>query len=107
MLSLVNAVTLLNLAASVSGSPTKLRRQDDILEALPEKASDLEFKFQPYLDFDTNGCYNTAAIAPDGTINEGDEATGTERGDCRDLAHLEHSNAYSRARCNNGICAVM
>lgn len=107
MPSLVNAVTLLNLAASVFGSPTKLRRQEDILEALPEKASDLELKFQPYLDFDKDSCYNTAAIAPDGTINEGDDATGTESGDCRDLAHLENSNAYSRSRCNNGICAVM
>lgn len=79
----------------------------DVLTALPENADDRETKFQPWLDFDTNGCYNTAAVDPDGNTNPGHDATGTPGGDCRDPHQLENSNAYSRARCNNGYCAIM
>ena len=102
---LSTAAALLGAASIVSAAPSARaqKRQDDIIAPLPEAASDLEFKFQPLLDFDTDGCYNTAAIDGSGTINAGDGATSELAGDCRDPVHLENSNAYSRSRCNNGI----
>ncbi|RYP08480.1 hypothetical protein DL765_008774 [Monosporascus sp. GIB2] len=103
---LYSAAAVLGAVSAVKSSPARLRPRD-VITALPEGASDLELKFQPYLDFDTDGCYNTAAIDPDGNTNPGHDATGTPQGDCRDAHQLENSNVYSRARCNNGICAVM
>lgn len=85
---------------------TTLERRD-ILRPLREGADGLEITLQPLLDFDKDGCYNTAAIDPDGRTNPGKKATGTPQGQCRDKVQLENSNAYSRKRCNNGYCAVM
>ncbi|KAG9253031.1 necrosis inducing protein-domain-containing protein [Emericellopsis atlantica] len=102
-----SATALLSAAAVVTASPTQRMSKRDIITPLPEGASDLELKFQPYLDFDSDGCYNTAAISPDGYTNPGKGPTGTPQGDCRDPPQLENSNAYSRSRCNNGICAIM
>lgn len=102
------ATALLSAASVVSASPASRGQQKrDIIDALPEGASELELKFQPILDFDSDGCYNTAAIDPSGYTNPGKDATGTPQGDCRDPPQLENSNVYSRARCNNGVCAVM
>lgn len=103
---LINAAAILSGLTAVQGSPAFNSRRS-ILPALPEAADDIEFKFQPKLDFDTDGCYNTAAIAPDGNTNNGAPATGTPQGNCRDPHQLENSNVYSRARCNNGKCAIM
>ncbi|KAH6988218.1 necrosis inducing protein [Ilyonectria sp. MPI-CAGE-AT-0026] len=100
------AVALLSAVASIQAEPTRMMKRD-VLTALPESADDIELKFQPKLDFDTDGCYNTAAIDPDGNTNPGHDATGTPQGDCRDPHQLENSNAYSRKRCNNGFCAIM
>lgn len=109
MPGLINAATaLLSAATVVSASPAaRLHQKRDIIDALPGSASKLEETFQPVLDFDTNGCYNTAAIDPSGSTNPGKDATGTPEGDCRDPPQLENSNVYSRSRCNNGVCAVM
>lgn len=79
----------------------------DIITPLPQSADDRELQFQPGLDYDSDGCYNTAAISPDGTTNPGKAATGTPQGQCRDKVQLDNSNAYSRRRCNNGVCATM
>ncbi|MFG2714198.1 NPP1 family protein [Streptomyces goshikiensis] len=65
-------------------------------------------KWQPALDYDTDGCYNVPAIGPDGRISEGlghDNTTG-ER-DCRDRSDLDNTNAYSRQRCNSGWCVYL
>ncbi|OTB06780.1 hypothetical protein M426DRAFT_318490 [Hypoxylon sp. CI-4A] len=77
-------------------------------QALPENATANDKKFQPAMDFDTDGCYNTPAIGPDGTINPGldHENTGLSE-DCHDLSDLQNNNVYSRARCNNGWCAYL
>lgn len=98
-------VAAVGLLAVASANPILGKR--DVIPALPEGHDEIEGKFQPYLDFDTDGCYNTAAISPDGTCNPGHKATGTPQGDCRDPHQLQNSNVYSRRRCNNGICAVM
>lgn len=108
MPSLINSATaLLSVVAAVNASPTAHYKKRDILSALGGSASELELKFQPVLDFDGDGCYNTAAVDPDGNTNPGKSATGTPEGDCRDPHQLENSNVYSRSRCNNGICGVM
>ena len=80
----------------------------DSITPLPENASDLELKWQPVMDFDTDSCYNTAAISPDGTLNPGLDHTCTGvTENCDQVNRLWNSNAYSRSRCNNGVCAIM
>jgi hypothetical protein len=103
MHSIIQTTVLLGALASVQAAPSRR----DIITALPGSASDVENKFQPLLDFDSDGCYSTAAIDPDGNTNPGKGSTGTPQGQCRDPPQLENSNAYSRSRCNNGFCAVM
>ncbi|KAF4973283.1 hypothetical protein FSARC_358 [Fusarium sarcochroum] len=105
----LTAAALLGAVASVQASPARISKpiKRDVLTALPEGASDEELKFQPSLDFDGDGCYQTAAIDPDGNLNPGHDATGTPEGDCRDPPQLDNSNTYSRKRCNNGFCAIM
>lgn len=75
--------------------------------ALPSNAEEAEYTYQPALDYDTDGCYATPAIGPDGTINPGLSPTGALGSDCRDASDLDNTNAYSRHKCNNGWCAYM
>ncbi|MFD9301356.1 NPP1 family protein [Streptomyces sp. NPDC060048] len=75
--------------------------------ALPANADGLEQTFQPAYDYDRDGCYSTPAIGPDGTIAGGLKMGGDVNGSCRDLSDLNNTNGYSRAKCNNGWCAVM
>ncbi|KAK6950238.1 hypothetical protein Daesc_008564 [Daldinia eschscholtzii] len=95
----------------VNGSPIErllhlLAR--DPPQALPEKATANDKKWQPAMDFDTDGCYNTPAIDANGNINPGldHENTGLSS-DCHDPSDLTNNNVYSRARCNNGWCAYL
>lgn len=97
------ALSVVGAQPVVSKTPAKR----DVLTALEQSADDDELTFQPQLDFDGDGCYQTAAIDPSGNLNPGHGATGTPEGDCRDPPQLENSNTYSRKRCNNGYCAVM
>ncbi|WP_329202582.1 MULTISPECIES: NPP1 family protein [unclassified Streptomyces] len=78
-----------------------------VIPQLPQNADGLEQTFSPAYDYDRDGCYATAAISPDGTANPGLKPGGDVNGHCRDLAQLQNSNTYSRAKCNNGWCAVM
>lgn len=75
--------------------------------ALPASAPDADNKWQPALDFDKDGCYNTPAIGPDGTLNPGLDLGGDVNGNCRDASDLTNTNVYSRSKCNNGWCAYM
>ncbi|KAI1655053.1 NPP1-domain-containing protein [Daldinia decipiens] len=77
-------------------------------QALPEKATANDKKWQPAMDFDTDGCYNTPAIDANGNINPGldHDNTGLSE-DCHDPSDLANNNVYSRARCNNGWCAYL
>ncbi|KLU88286.1 hypothetical protein MAPG_07273, partial [Magnaporthiopsis poae ATCC 64411] len=89
----------------------ELRRRD-IRGALPVRALAIEHQFQPVLDFDKDGCYYTSAIDPNGSRNPGLPAAGGVppnclRAACREPNRLQNSNVYSRARCNNGWCAIM
>ncbi|KAL8341614.1 hypothetical protein RB598_003510 [Gaeumannomyces tritici] len=96
------------LPDQASGSLSKR----DVLTPLPGRASELENKYQPYTDFDKDGCYYTAAVGADGKKNGGLNAgqgvpPNCLRAQCRDNNRLENNNLYSRSRCNNGWCAVM
>ncbi|RSM47552.1 hypothetical protein DMB66_48315 [Actinoplanes sp. ATCC 53533] len=74
--------------------------------SLPANAESLEVTWQPAYDYDTNGCYPTAAIGPDGTLNGGLKPTGSLSGECHDQSDLDSTNGYSRYKCNNGWCAI-
>ncbi|KAK8112936.1 hypothetical protein PG984_013462 [Apiospora sp. TS-2023a] len=80
-----------------------------IVGRLGNSASALEQKFHPMTDFDTDGCYFTAAIGPEGNTNPGlpNPVGKGMASDCRDNNRLEFNNLYSRSRCNNGWCAIM
>ncbi|EMR64227.1 putative secreted protein [Eutypa lata UCREL1] len=98
-------------ASPLTGEPLKLYR--DLLKrdppaALPQSATDDELTFQPSLDFDTDGCYNTPAIDADGNVAEGLDHNYTGGADeCRDESDLDNNNVYVRTRCNNGWCAYL
>lgn len=74
--------------------------------ALPAQADGLEQTFQPAFDYDTDGCYPTPAIGPDGTVAPGLKPSGTLNGQCRDASDLDNTNGYARYKCNNGWCAI-
>lgn len=77
-------------------------------KALPQNATQDDLKWQPTMDFDTDSCYNVPAIGPDGTLSQGLDHNNTGAADgCRDQADLDNTNAYSRARCNNGRCVYL
>ena len=72
---------------------------------LPQNAGGYEQSFSPAYDYDTDGCYATPAIGPDGTLNPGLNTTGAVNGSCRDQSDLDNSQTYARSKCNNGWCA--
>ena len=75
--------------------------------ALDAAAPVADRTFQPGLDYDRDGCYPTPAIGRDGAIAPGLALGGAENGHCRDAWDLDNTNAYSRAKCNNGWCAYL
>lgn len=98
-------VTLAGAVALVIGFPATALA--DPPSALPANASELENTFLPAYDYDTDGCYATPAIGPDGTIAPGLDLGGDVNGNCRDESDLDNSNIYSRSKCNNDWCAIM
>jgi hypothetical protein len=91
------------LAATIIAFPAAASE----LPNLPQSAGQLEQTYSPAYDYDTDGCYAVAAIAPDGTLNEGLNDTGAVNGNCHDAADLDRSQTYSRSKCNNGWCAIV
>ncbi|GAA0945351.1 NPP1 family protein [Nonomuraea longicatena] len=73
---------------------------------IPQNASAVQLKYQPYMAYDRDGCYPSVAVGVDGALNPGLSPTGALDGSCRDASDLENSNMYARTRCNaNGWCA--
>ncbi|KAK3331261.1 necrosis and ethylene-inducing protein-inducing protein [Apodospora peruviana] len=73
------------------------------------RAPELDKRFQPALDFDTDSCYNVPAIGPppNNDIALGlNPFTWPPQRDCRNEEMLARGNVYSRQRCNNGYCVV-
>ncbi|PEE90854.1 NPP1 family protein, partial [Bacillus cereus] len=54
----------------------------DVIKALPQNASKIELDYAPVYDYDTDGCYATAAISPDGTTNPGLSLGGSPESVC-------------------------
>ncbi|NEC12163.1 hypothetical protein G3I34_07635 [Streptomyces sp. SID8014] len=75
--------------------------------ALPAAADELERTYQPAYDYDTDGCYATPALGPDGTLNGGLNPSGALNGQCRDAWDLDNTNTYSRAKCDGEWCAIL
>lgn len=76
--------------------------------ALPQAATEAQLRWQPSLDFDTDGCYNTPAIDSNGNVAEGLDHNYTGGSDgCRDPSDLDNNNVYVRTRCNNNWCAFV
>ena len=93
----------------VPASPASADPSDPPI-ALPQNATDADLKWQPGLDYDSNGCYNVPAIGPTptGDLHPADIAEGLEHSFttsslyCHDKRDLDNTNAYSRQRCNSG-----
>ena len=64
-------------------------------------------------DFDTDSCYNSAAVDADGNVNPGRHQCSIgediEKPDriCRQKAYLDNSNVYYRVRVSDGWTAIM
>jgi hypothetical protein len=99
-----SAVTVGAAAAVLVTSSTALAAPPP---ALPAQAPEMDTRFQPAYDYDTDGCYATPAIGPDGTLAPGLPLGGDMNGNCRDESDLENTNVYSRSKCNNDWCAIM
>ena len=75
------------------------------VEALSKRATYGDHKWQPATDYDTDGCYPTAAVGKDGEAAGGLKTTGALDGNCRDESDLENTNSYCRTKCVGGWCA--
>ena len=104
--SILAVHTGLSSGAAV-GSRALERR--DVLKPLKANADDIEKKFQPWMDFDKDGCYNTAAIDACGKMNPGlpPDQHNSATYPCRDKNRLDNNNVYSRKKCDGGKCAIM
>lgn len=74
--------------------------------ALASAATVGDLKWQPATDYDTDGCYPTAAMDGAGTPAEGLALGGANNGNCRDQSDLDNTNSYVRTTCvADGWCA--
>ncbi|KAI0131132.1 necrosis inducing protein-domain-containing protein [Daldinia grandis] len=104
---LISTLYTYHIAASPIAGIRQIASRD-IVNPLPEIATKDDKRWQPAADFDTDSCYNTAAISPDGQINPGmDHNYSGPSENCRNSARLDNNNVYSRKRCNNGWCAFI
>jgi hypothetical protein len=76
-----------------------------VLEPLPANATEFQRSYQPFFDYDGDGCLPVAAIDSSGRLNGGLDDSGPVTGQCRSN-HLGRANTYSRSKCNNGWCAI-
>lgn len=100
--ALASAVSAMALVVALPTSASA-----NVLTLLPQNAGGTEQTFSPAYDYDGDGCYATAAIGADGTINPGLALGGDVNGHCHDLAQLNNANTYARLKSNNGWTAVM
>ncbi|KAK3385358.1 necrosis inducing protein-domain-containing protein [Podospora didyma] len=118
MRSIAN-ILLLGISLTVRATPIRLDEVANITgrdlwrdNLITPGATDLEWRWQPVLDFDQDGCYYTSGFDKFANHNPGlGAANGAPpeclRRDCRNPDRLENSRVFSRWRCNNGVCAIM
>ncbi|KAJ1338435.1 NPP1 family protein [Microdochium nivale] len=110
---LLGSATTFASPVAIPDAPMKLYRsimmdKRDPPAAIGASATDAELKWQPSLDFDTDGCYNTPAIDGSGNVAEGLDHNYTGGADdCRDESDLDNNQVYVRSRCNNNWCAYV
>jgi hypothetical protein len=86
------------LALLTAGLPPSAQAQG--LEKLPEAAGDVAKRLAVVFDFDTDSCYPSPAISPEGQFNPGLSVTGIDTSfvaGCRNARQLDNSNTYHRA----------
>jgi hypothetical protein len=108
-IKIASSFALLSMAVNTNASVLK-RDSDTPPKAMPQNADpNLDIKFQPVLDYDTDSCYNVPAIDINGNLDKGLSNTYTCNtcDGCRTAAYLDNQNVYSRSHCNNGWCAIM
>ncbi|GKQ35754.1 NPP1 family protein [Streptomyces sp. A012304] len=71
---------------------------------LPWQASAFQDKYQPYFDYDHDGCYPSSAVDPSGWLNGGLRPVGDYGGDCR---YMGRANTYVRSACDPTWCAYV
>ena len=99
LLTIGSAAILLAQAAPVfaQGWPTPV-------SLLPERATALDKRFQPAIDFDTDVCFNVPAVDAAGTISPAASTYATRPpASYRSASYRTQSNVYARSRCNNGL----
>ncbi|KAF5547704.1 NLP4 [Fusarium mexicanum] len=106
LFSIIGLVSIASAFPSRISNPQRLYPRV-ILNKLDANADEDSLRYQPALDFDKEGCYNTAAIDRNGTVNKGLSTFGMTRKECRLKSRLDNANVYTRKRCNNGWCAYM
>ncbi|MER6710106.1 MULTISPECIES: NPP1 family protein [unclassified Streptomyces] len=72
--------------------------------ALPYQASAFQDKYQPLFDYDSDGCFPSSAVGPDGQLNGGLNPSGNPGGDCR---YVGSANTYVRTACDPNWCAYV
>ncbi|EGY18591.1 uncharacterized protein VDAG_09117 [Verticillium dahliae VdLs.17] len=113
------SVGLLALAALPSSFGAVIQARQDDPENPPRdpqppppgpifgRAPDLDKRFQPALDFDTDSCYNVQAIGPQRRPRHWHVSLRVAASaGCRNEEMLDRGNVYSRQRCNNGYCVI-
>ncbi|WP_327731612.1 NPP1 family protein [Streptomyces sp. NBC_00487] len=98
------AVVAVSAAALLIGMTSSAHA--GVLTPLPESTTPFQRTFQPVFDYDSDGCLPVAAIDINGKLNGGLDDSGSVTGQCRS-GHLGNANTYSRAKCNNGWCAII
>ena len=103
------AAASFHLLPFASGNPFPLQARD-LLTPLGASSTSEQLKWSPALDYDTDSCYNVAAISSSGQLNAGQDP-GKGQSEiikyCRKEDRLTKTNVYVRSRCNNGWCAHM
>lgn len=61
-------IALSGMLALATASPM-VETKRDVIGALDESADQADIDFQPLLDFDSDGCYQTSAINKDGKVS--------------------------------------
>ncbi len=65
-----------------------------MLTPLPGNATEFQWSYLPYFDYDTDGCLPVAAIDNSGKLNGGLDDSGPVTGQCRSN-HLGKANTYA------------
>ncbi|MFC0623125.1 NPP1 family protein [Kribbella deserti] len=94
----VGIATVLAIGQTTSASAA-------VLTPLPANATSFQRSYQPFFDYDGDGCLPVAAIDGNGRLNGGLDDSGPVTGQCRSN-HLGKANTYARSKCNNGWCAI-